>query len=69
MRDLTPAELERQDYVDNEIYRLVVALAPKEATIPWNIEMIGDIRDELEAWVVSKLALCGEHAFYPYVSE
>ena len=67
--ELTSAELERQDYVDNEIYRLVVGLAPEEATIPWDIEMIGDIRDELETWIVSRLALCSEHTFYPYVGE
>jgi hypothetical protein len=69
MRELTVAELKRQDYVDNEIHRLIVALAPEEVSIPWNIDMIGAIRDELKIWIVNKLHLCSEEVFYPYVSE
>lgn len=65
MRELTAAELERQDYVDNEIHRLIVALAPGEASIPWNIEMVGGVRDELKTWIVDKLHLCSEEVFYP----
>jgi len=67
MRELTTAELEQQDYVDNKIHRLIVALAPEEASIPWNIEMVGAIRDELKIWIVHKLHLCSEQVFYPYV--
>jgi hypothetical protein len=69
MRELTARELDRQDYVDNQIYRLLVALAPENTSISWNIEMIGAIRDTLKTWIVDKLALCEEGAFYPYVSE
>jgi len=65
MRELTKKGLEQQDYVDNEIHRLIVALAPDEASIPWNIEMVGAIRDELKTWIVDKLHLCSEKVFYP----
>lgn len=69
MRELTALELDRQDYVDNQIHSLIVALAPEKALIPWNIEMIGAIRDELKTWIVDKLGLCEEEAFYPYVTQ
>jgi hypothetical protein len=69
MRELTAVELERQDYVDNEVYRLIVALGPEKASIPWNIEMIGAIRDELRTWIVERLRLCSEEEFYPYVGD
>lgn len=69
MRELSAAELERQDYVDNEVYRLIVALAPEKASIPWDMEMIGNIIDELEIWIVDRLRLCSEKEFYPYVDE
>lgn len=69
MRELTALELGRQDYVDNQIYSLIIALAPENTSIPWNIEMIGAIRDELKTWIVDELGLCEEEAFYPYVSE
>lgn len=69
MRELAVIELDRQDYVDNHVHRLIVALAPDKASIPWNIEMIGAIRDELKTWIVDRLCLCSEDAFYPYVDE
>ena len=69
MRELTTKELDRQDYVDNEIFRLILALAPEKASISWNIEMIGAIRDELKTWIVNKLHLSSEEAFYPSVEE
>lgn len=69
MRELTSIELDRQDYVDNQIFRLIVALTPEKASIQWNIEMIGVIRDELKTWIVNRLRLCSEEAFYPYADE
>jgi len=69
MRELTALELDRQDYVDNQIYSLIVALAPDKTLVPWNIEMIGAIRHDLRTWIVDELGLCDEQAFYPYVSQ
>jgi hypothetical protein len=69
MRELTAIELDRQDYVDNQVYRLIIALAPEKTLIPWDIERIGAIRDELRLWIVDRLRFCGEEAFYPYVDE
>ena len=69
MRELTTKELDRQDYVDNEIFRLILALAPEKASISWNIEMIGAVRDELKTWIVERLRLSSEEAFYPYADE
>ena len=69
MRELTSIELDRQDYVDNQIFKLIVALTPEKASIPWNIEMIGAVRDELKTWIVERLHICSEEAFYPHVDE
>lgn len=69
MRELTSAELKRQDYVDNEIFRLIIAIAPAGASMNWDIEMIGAIRDELRKWIVDRLNICSEKIFYPYVPE
>lgn len=69
MRELTVKEPDRQDYVDNQIFGLIVALAPDKTSIPWNIEMIGAIRDELKAWIVNRLHLSSEEDFYPNVDE
>jgi hypothetical protein len=69
MRELTKEELKRQDYVDNEIHRLIIALAPVCTSVNWDIEMIGAIRDELKVWIVDRLHICSEEIFYPYVHE
>lgn len=69
MRELTEKEINRQDYVDNQIYKLIVEINPTQALIPWDIEMIGDIRNKLKIWIVDEMALCEEQEFYPYVEE
>jgi len=66
---LTDEQIARQDEVDNKIYALIRDLVPrKEFGLPWDIEMIGKVRDEIQSWIV-KNQLCTEYEFYPWVSE
>lgn len=69
MRELTNKEIERQDFVDNEIYRLINDLNPSEKDLEWNIEMIGVVRDRISDWLVDKLNICKENEFYPFIEE
>jgi DNA polymerase sigma len=65
MQNFTEDQIKRQDFVDNEIYDLVKRLIPSEKEIEWNIEMIGDIRDTIEHWLVDKYKIADELEFYP----
>lgn len=69
MKELTDEQISRQDYVDNEIHRLIEALSPTKESIAWNIEMIGEIRDAIQDWIVDKLRLSSEQNFYPFIEE
>ncbi len=37
--------------------------------IRWDIEMIGDVRDVIEDWLVEILKITNEQNFYPYLEE
>lgn len=69
MTQLTNIEISRQDYVDGVIFKLIQDLNPTKLPIEWNIEMIGDIRDVIEDWIVSKMKICTEKDFYPFMGE
>jgi hypothetical protein len=69
MKPLTGEQLSRQDRVDGAIFKMLHTVNPTRHEIPWDIEMIGDIRDTIEDWLVSKLKLCSEHEFYPFIEE
>jgi DNA polymerase sigma len=65
MQNLSEGQLKRQDFVDNQIYDLVKQLIPSTREIEWNIEMIGDIRDTIQHWLVDKYKIVHELEFYP----
>lgn len=71
--ELTSAQIERQDIVDNEIYDLICNLSPLETneSILWDIETIGIIRDALIDHYESVAMACGlefdKKEFYPWV--
>ena len=65
MENLNEDQIKRQDFVDNKIYELVNQLVPSEKKIGWNIEMIGDIRDTIQHWLVDKYKIVDELDFYP----
>jgi len=65
MQNLSEDRIKRQDFVDNEIYDLVKRLTPSKSEIEWDIEMIGDIRDTIQHWLVDKYKIVDELEFYP----
>lgn len=65
MQSINDEELRRQDFVDNQIYDLVKRLIPSEKEIEWNKEMIGDIRDTIQHWLVDQYQMVDELDFYP----
>ena len=67
MAELTRNELERQDFVDNRIFELLRSVNPSMRSLRWNIEMIGDVRDVIETWLVHRHQCCSSQAFYPYL--
>jgi hypothetical protein len=69
MKTLTSLEISRQDYVDSVIFELIQSLTPTKQPIEWDIEMIGDIRDIIEDWIVDRMKICTEKDFYPYIEE
>jgi DNA polymerase sigma len=64
-QSLSDEQLKRQDLVDNEIYDLVKRLVPTKSEIEWNIEMIADIRDTIQHWLVVRYRIVDEIEFYP----
>jgi len=65
MEKLTDDQINRQDFVDNQIYDLVKQLNPSKREIEWDIEMIGDIRDTIQHWLVDQYKIANELEFYP----
>ena len=65
MQNLSDDQIRRQDFVDNQIYDLVKRLNPSRRELEWNIEMIGDIRDTIQHWLVDQYKIVDELEFYP----
>jgi len=65
MKNFTEDQLKRQDFVDNQIYDLMKRLVPSKREIDWNIEMIADIRDTIQHWLVDRYKIVDELEFYP----
>ncbi len=68
MKTLSEQDLARQDYVDNKIFETINALNLSSKPVEWNIEMIAEIRDGIQYWLVDYYSLCSERKFYPYLS-
>jgi hypothetical protein len=65
MQNFSEDQIKRQDYVDNEIYDFVKRLNPSTRGIDWDIEMIADIRDTIQHWLVDRYKIVDELEFYP----
>ncbi len=70
MEELTKKQLERQDFVDNEVFDLIKKLIPadKAKKLQWDIEMIGEVRDMIRIYAVNHKKLMSEQEFYPYIA-
>jgi len=69
MKDLTNAQISRQDFVDNSIFDLLQALNPSKQQMEWDIEMIAEIRECIAQWFVEKARITDDTAFYPCIDE
>ncbi|MGI9307282.1 MAG: hypothetical protein ACR2P5_08285 [Gammaproteobacteria bacterium] len=65
--ELTREQIERQDFVDNEIFALLQELAPAGAKMEWDIEAIGDVRDAVCDIIVHRRKLMSERDFYGFI--
>jgi len=66
--ELSKKQIERQDFVDNEIQNLIEKLNPTNIKIDWNIENIAEIREIFRKLYSEKLNLCSENEFYPFIN-
>lgn len=69
MTELTNHQIERQDYVDNQIFQLLNDLNPSGKELEWDIEMIGEVRDSIRVCFVDNLDITDEMKFYPYINK
>ena len=67
MRQLTDAEITRQDFVDNAIFEMINSVNPTQKEIEWDIEFIGELRDKINFWLTKELEVCSEQEFYPFI--
>lgn len=64
MISLTQKQIQRQDFVDNQIFELLQKLLPPSKRIDWDIEAIGAIRDAIGKQIISRKFM-NETQFYP----
>lgn len=62
--EMSDDQIRRQDFVDNAIFELINQTNPTKRQIPWDIEMIGNIRDSLVSELQNKLGI-SEFEIYP----
>lgn len=68
MKELTEQQIKRQDFVDNAINDLINNLNPSGEEVVWDIGIIADVRDTIQAYLVDQ-GFCSEQEFYPYIEE
>ena len=66
-KELTAKQIRQQDFIDNNIYGLLVDVSEKE--IEWDIELISIVREAVQEVIVDKLHLMTEMEFYPYIED
>jgi len=55
MTQLTKRQIDRQDFVDNQIFELINNLIPPSKRIEWDIELIGNIRESFYKEINKKI--------------
>ena len=68
MTQLTKRQIDRQDFVDNQIFELINNLIPPSKRIEWDIELIGNIRESFYKEINKKIKNTKEKQFYPFVN-
>jgi hypothetical protein len=65
MGTLNNRQIERQDTVDNAIFALLRDLNPSDKELEWDIEVIAEVRETIQAHLERELGVT-EMEFYPY---
>ncbi len=73
--ELTRAQMDKQDEVDNACYELICNLSPNttrdpktmESTLSWDIYLITKVREAVEEVICDDLKLMSHMAFYPWI--
>lgn len=66
-RELTAKEIDRLDFVHNNIHELICTLAGEGHEVPWDMSVIGEISDIIEDYVCETLHIMTATQFAPYV--
>jgi len=71
-QELTQAQLDRQDEVDNACFNFILELSGERSAddggkVEWDMETIQEIREAVQDVIVDKLHLMTEMEFYPYI--
>lgn len=66
---LTDTQIERQDFVDNAIHKLLNDLSPDGMVVEWDITHIHVVSDAIQEILVNRLHVMTEMDFYPYLKE
>ncbi|MDD3428097.1 MAG: hypothetical protein PHR42_04095, partial [Caldisericia bacterium] len=66
-KELTAKQIGQQDFIDNNIYGLLVGVSEKE--IEWDMELISIVREVVQEIICDRLKLMTEMEFYPYIED
>jgi len=66
-KELTVKQMEQQDFIDNNIYGLLVGVSQKE--IEWDMELISIVREAVQEVICDRLKLMPEMEFYPHIED
>lgn len=64
-KELTAKQIGQQDFIDSNIYGLLVGVSEKE--IEWDMELISIVREAVQEVICDRLKLMTEMEFYPYI--
>jgi len=62
-------QINQHDFVDSEIWDLIVNLYPERDDIKYNGNIVNKVRSVLSEYYVKELKVCTEEEFYPYIKE
>lgn len=65
-QELTDEQITRLDFVHNAIFNLMQDLVPDGNELDWDMEIIGEVADVIQDYLVKK-GICTEMQFAPYV--
>jgi len=62
-------KINQHNFVNDEIWDLIVNLYPARDDIKFDVNIVNQIRIVLTKYYVEELKICTEEDFYPYIKE